>query len=142
MAAGVNKGILVGNTGKAPEMRYLQSGVAVCNVSLAVANPYASKENPETTWFKLIFWKEDAERFSDLVKDKGATLYVEGNIGFEAYINKDGDAAGTLTLTVRQWQVLKFPESQQDNRSQNSSGNKGKQQSKPQQQKEESYEFE
>ena len=62
--AGVNKVILVGNLGKDPEVRYLDSGVAVANFSLATTETYKNKEGnrvSQTEWHNIVLWRGLAE---------------------------------------------------------------------------------
>ena len=62
--AGVNKVILIGNLGKDPEVRYLDSGVAVANFSLATTESYKNKEGErvsQTEWHNIVLWRGLAE---------------------------------------------------------------------------------
>ena len=62
--AGVNKVILIGNLGKDPEVRYLDSGVAVANFSLATTESYRNKEGErvsQTEWHNIVLWRGLAE---------------------------------------------------------------------------------
>ena len=57
--AGVNKVILIGNLGRDPEVRYLDSGVAVANFSLATTENYKNKEGErvsQTEWHNIVLW--------------------------------------------------------------------------------------
>ena len=58
--AGVNKVILVGNLGKDPEIKYLDSGVSVANFSLATTESYKNKEGErvsQTEWHNVVLWR-------------------------------------------------------------------------------------
>lgn len=80
---GVNKVILVGTVGRDPETRYMPSGGAVTNVSLATSehwNDKATGQRQEATeWHRLVFMGKLAEVVAEYVK-KGSKLYVEGSI--------------------------------------------------------------
>ena len=68
--SGVNKVILIGNLGKDPEVKYLESGVAVANITLATTENYKNKEGEkvsQTVWHDIVLWRglaEIAEKYS------------------------------------------------------------------------------
>ena len=77
--AGVNKVILIGNLGKDPEVRYLDSGVAVANFSLATTESYKNKEGErvsQTEWHNVVLWRGLAEVAEKWLK-KGSSVYIE-----------------------------------------------------------------
>jgi len=89
----VNKAILVGNVGKDPEVRYLDSGVAVATITLATTDRGYTLANgtqvPERTeWHNIIAWRGLAEIAEKYIK-KGSQLYVEGKITTRKW-EKDG----------------------------------------------------
>ena len=91
--AGVNKVILVGNLGKDPEVRYLDSGVAVANFSLATTENYKNKEGErvsQTEWHNIVLWRGLAEVAEKWLK-KGSSVYVEGKIRTRKWEDKDGN---------------------------------------------------
>ena len=91
--AGVNKVILVGNLGKDPEVKYLDSGVAVANFSLATTENYKNKEGEkvsQTEWHNIVLWRGLAEVAEKYLK-KGANVYVEGKIKTRKWEDKDGN---------------------------------------------------
>lgn len=90
----VNKVILLGNVGQDPNVRYLDTGVAVAEVSLATTERAYSLQNgtqvPERTeWHRLIFWRGLAEVVDKYVH-KGDKIYVEGKIKSRSYDDKAG----------------------------------------------------
>lgn len=90
--AGVNKVILVGNLGKDPEVRYLDSGVAVANFSLATTENYKNKQGErvsQTEWHNIVLWRGLAEVAEKYLK-KGASIYVEGKIKTRKWEDKEG----------------------------------------------------
>jgi single-strand DNA-binding protein len=87
----VNKVILVGNVGKDPEIRHLDSGVAVASFSLATSESYNAKNGERVTtteWHNILLWRGLAEVVEKYVK-KGSRLYLEGKITSRQY-EKDG----------------------------------------------------
>jgi single-strand DNA-binding protein len=91
MARSVNKAILVGNVGKDPEVKFLPSGTAVANFTLATSERFKDKsgENQERTeWHNLVAFQRLAEIVRDYVK-KGSKLYIEGRIQTRSWDDKD-----------------------------------------------------
>ena len=75
--SGVNKVILIGNLGKDPEVKYLESGVAVANITLATTENYKNKEGEkvrQTVWHDIVLWRGLAEIAEKYLK-KGACLH-------------------------------------------------------------------
>ena len=92
--AGVNKVILVGNLGKDPEVRYLDSGVAVANFSLATTENYKNKQGEkvsQTEWHNIVLWRGLAEVAEKWLK-KGSSVYIEGKIRTNKWEDKEGNA--------------------------------------------------
>ena len=90
--AGVNKVILVGNLGKDPEVKYLDSGVAVANFSLATTENYKNKEGErvsQTEWHNIVLWRGLAEVAEKYLK-KGSSVYIEGKIKTRKWEDKEG----------------------------------------------------
>ena len=93
MAGSVNKVILVGNLGKDPEVRYLDSGVAVANFTLATTENYKNKQGErvsQTEWHNIVLWRGLAEVAEKWLK-KGSSIYVEGKIRNRKWEDKDGN---------------------------------------------------
>lgn len=87
----VNKVILVGNVGKDPEIRHLDSGVPVASFSLATSESYNAKNGERVTtteWHNIVLWRGLAEVAEKYIK-KGAKLYIEGKITHRQY-EQDG----------------------------------------------------
>lgn len=91
--ASVNKVILIGNLGKDPELRYLPSGDAVANLSLATTEQWKDKQSgekkEETEWHRVAYFGKLAEICGEYLK-KGAPIYVEGRIKTQKWKDKDG----------------------------------------------------
>ena len=104
----VNKVLLIGNAGKDPEFRTLESGATVASLSLATNESYKDKEGnwqTQTEWHNLILWRDLADRARDQVK-KGSTLYVEGKIQSRKYTDKDGVEKSVTDIVVGSFRVL------------------------------------
>lgn len=90
----VNKVILVGNVGKDPEVRYLDSGLAMATIALATSDraytlPNGTQVPERTEWHNLVLWKGLAELAEKYIH-KGDKLYVEGKIRSRSYDDKAG----------------------------------------------------
>lgn len=107
--ASVNKVILIGNCGRDPEIRYLPSGQAVANISIATSSRRKDKntgENIETTeWHRVTFYDKLAEIVGEYVK-KGRPLYVEGRLKYGKFTNKDGHEQNTCDIIATEMQLL------------------------------------
>lgn len=90
--SGVNKVILIGNLGKDPEVKYLESGVAVANITLATTENYKNKEGEkvsQTVWHDIVLWRGLAEIAEKYLK-KGSSIYIEGKIRNRKWEDKEG----------------------------------------------------
>jgi single-strand DNA-binding protein len=88
----INKVILVGNAGRDPEIRHLDSGVAVATFTLATSETYIAKNGDKVTsteWHNIVLWRGLAEVAEKYVR-KGKQLYIEGRIRSRSYEDKDG----------------------------------------------------
>ena len=107
--AGYQYTVIVGNVGRDPELRYTQSGVAVCDFSVAVSRRWTDKntneQREETTWFKVSAWRNLAEIASQYVR-KGKQVMVAGRVNASAFIGQDGQARASLELTANDLQLL------------------------------------
>jgi single-strand DNA-binding protein len=110
----------LGNVGRDPVFKYTQSGVAVCDFSVAVTRRMGSGENrtEKTTWFRVTCWRNLAEIANQYVR-KGTQILVEGTVEVNAYISKqDNSAQASLELTADTFQLV----GRRDDNSQSSSG--------------------
>ena len=85
--------ILVGILGKDPEVRYLDSGVAVANFSLATTENYKNKQGEkvsQTEWHNIVLWRGLAEVAEKWLK-KGSSVYIEGKIRTNKWEDKEGN---------------------------------------------------
>jgi len=108
--ASVNKVILIGNCGRDPEIRYLPSGQAVANVSIATSTRRKDKNSgemiEETQWHRVTFYDRLAEIAGEYVK-KGRPIYVEGRLKYGAYTDKTtGVEKNTVDIIATELQLL------------------------------------
>ncbi len=89
--SGVNKVILIGNLGKDPEVRYLDNGIAVANLSLATSENYKNKDGEKVTqteWHDIVLWRGLAEVAEKYLK-KGSSVYIEGKLRTNKWVDKE-----------------------------------------------------
>ena len=107
--ASVNKVILVGNLGKDPEVRYLPSGSAICNITVATSRQWKDKTSgerqEETEWHRVTFFDRMAEIAGEFLK-KGRPVYVEGRLKTRKYTDKDGVEKYATDIVATEMQLL------------------------------------
>jgi single-strand DNA-binding protein len=105
---GVNKVILVGNIGKDPETRYLPSGGAVTNVTLATSETWKDKNTGQpqekTEWHRVVFFNRLAEVVNEYVR-KGSKLYIEGSLRTRSW-EQDGVTRYATEIVANEMQML------------------------------------
>ena len=86
--------ILVGNLGKDPEVRHLESGVAVASFSLATSESYKDRNSGEkktiTEWHNVVLWRGLAE-VAEKYLHKGDQVYIEGRLRTRSWEDQDGN---------------------------------------------------
>jgi single-strand DNA-binding protein len=109
MARGVNKVILIGNLGKDPEVRYMPSGGAVANVTLATSETWRDKQSGErqerTEWHNVVFYNKLAEIAGEYLR-KGSKVYVEGRLQTRKWQDKNGVDRYTTEIIANEMQML------------------------------------
>ena len=94
MAGSVNKVILVGNLGKAPEVRRMTSGEPVVNLSVATSETWKDKSSGErkekTEWHRVVIFNENLAKVAEQYLKKGAKVYLEGALQTRKWTDKDG----------------------------------------------------
>ncbi len=90
----LNKVMLIGNVGKDPEVRYIDSGVCTAQIALATSTPGYTLPNgtnvPERTeWHNICLWRRLAE-VAERYVHKGDKLYIEGELRYRSYTDKKG----------------------------------------------------
>ena len=109
MARGVNKVILVGNLGKDPETRYMPSGSAVTNLTLATSESWKDKQTGEqhdrTEWHKIAMFGRLAEIAAEYLR-KVSQIYVEGKLRTRKWQDKEGKDRYTTEIVADEMQML------------------------------------
>ena len=108
MARGINKVILVGNLGRDPETRYMPSGNAVTNVSIATSKSWKDRDSGEqkdrTEWHRVVFFNRLAEIANEYLK-KGSKVYVEGELRTREW-EREGQKHYTTEVVANEMQML------------------------------------
>ncbi len=100
--ASVNKAVLIGNLGRDPEMRYTQAGDPIANFSLATSEKWTSKSGEKqerTEWHRVEVFGKTAQVVRDYLT-KGRSVYIEGQIRYEEWTDKDGNKRNTTKIRV------------------------------------------
>ena len=109
MARGINKVILVGNLGADPETRYMPSGSAVTNLSVATSESWKDKQtgeqNERTEWHKVVMFDRLAEIAAEYLR-KGSQVYIEGKLQTRKWQNRDGNDRWTTEIRASEMQML------------------------------------
>ena len=103
--ASVNKVILVGNLGRDPEIRYTQAGEPIANFSLATSEKWTGKDGQKqerTDWHRVEVFGKQAQVVRDYLT-KGRSVYVEGQIRYEDWTDKDGNKRNSTRIRVNQF---------------------------------------
>ena len=90
--ASLNKVMLIGNIGSAPEMRFTPNGNPVTSFSMAVSRNFTTREGErrqETEWFTVVAWNRLAETCNQFLT-KGRRAYVEGSLRTKTWEGQDG----------------------------------------------------
>jgi single-strand DNA-binding protein len=107
--AGWSQTIIVGNVGRDPQLRYTQSGIPVCDFTVAVTRRTGRRDDPErsekTVWHRVTCWRQLAEIANQYVR-KGTQIMVVGVVEASAYMDKSGQPAASLDLTADNFQLL------------------------------------
>ena len=94
MAGSVNKVILVGNLGKDPEIRTLNSGDRVANLRIATSESWKDKGSGErkekTEWHQVVIFNDNLVRVAEQYLRKGSTVYIEGSLQTRKWTDQSG----------------------------------------------------
>ena len=104
----VNKVILIGRVGRDPEIRQMQSGKSVVNLSLATTSKRKDRDGEsveDTQWHRLTAYDKLADIIGQYVH-KGSLLYVEGSLKYGKFTDKDGNEKNTTDIVIGQMQML------------------------------------
>ncbi len=109
MARGINKVILVGNLGQDPETRYMPSGGAVTNFTLATNESWKDKQTGEqkdrTEWHRVAMFNRLAEIGAEYLR-KGSQVYIEGKLRTRKWQDRDGNDRYTTEIIADEMQML------------------------------------
>ena len=106
----LNKIMIIGHLGKKPEIRYLDSGIALAKFSVASTEKYKNKAGEmikATEWFNVEAWGRQAE-ISEKYLDKGCRVYIEGKQKTDVYKDKDGIEKRSVKLVCKNLTILDF----------------------------------
>jgi single-strand DNA-binding protein len=105
--AGVNKVILVGNLGRDPEIRRLNSGDAVCNLTLATSENWRDKSSGErrekTEWHKIVIFNENLVKLSENYLKKGSKIYIEGALQTRKWTDQNGQDKYSTEIVLQKY---------------------------------------
>ena len=109
MARGVNKVILIGNFGPAPEMRYTQNQQPIANLSLATSDSWTDRATNErrerTEWHRVVCFARLAEICGEYLR-KGSKVYIEGRLQTRSWEGQDGQTRYSTEVVARDMQML------------------------------------
>jgi single-strand DNA-binding protein len=107
MAGGVNKVILVGNLGKDPEVRRLNSGDPVVNLRVATTENWRDKATGErrerTEWHSVVIFNENLGRVAEQYLKKGSKVYLEGQLQTRKWQDQSGQDRYTTEVVLQRY---------------------------------------
>ena len=116
--AGINKAIIIGRVGRDPEIRYTQSGKAVCSFSVATSEQWKGQDGGQrekTEWHNVTAWDRLAEICGKYVV-KGMLVYIDGKLQTQKY-DKDGQTHYKTEIIAQNMQMLSKKEGGDDGQS-------------------------
>lgn len=107
MAGSVNKVILVGNLGRDPEIRSMQSGEEIAQLSLATSETWRDKASGErkerTEWHRVVIFNENLVKVAKQYLKKGSKVYIEGSLQTRKWTDKDGAEKYTTEVVLQRF---------------------------------------
>jgi single-strand DNA-binding protein len=107
MAGSVNKVILIGNLGKDPEIRKLNNGDPVVNLSVATSESWRDKQSGErkekTEWHRVVIFNENIAKVAEQYLKKGSKVYVEGQLQTRKYQDQSGAEKYTTEVVLQRF---------------------------------------
>jgi single-strand DNA-binding protein len=107
MAGSVNKVILVGNLGADPEIRRLNSGEPVVNLSVATSESWRDKSSGErrerTEWHRVVIFNENLAKVAENYLKKGSKVYVEGQLQTRKWTDQNGQDKYTTEIVLQRF---------------------------------------
>jgi single-strand DNA-binding protein len=105
----LNKVTLIGRLGADPEVRYMPTGGAVANISLATSARWKDKQTGErkenTEWHRIVFFNRLAEIVGEYLK-KGSQVYIEGRLQTRKWQGQDGQDRYTTEIIAAEMHML------------------------------------
>jgi len=109
MARGVNKVIIIGNLGNDPETKYMPSGNAVTNITVATSESWKDKQTGQqqerTEWHRVCFFNRLAEVAGEYLR-KGSKVYLEGSLRTRKWQDQSGQDRYTTEIIASEMQML------------------------------------
>ena len=120
MAGSVNKVILIGNLGRDPEVRTMQNGARVCNLSIATGESWKDKNTGErrekTEWHRVVIFNDALIGLSEKYLTKGSKVYLEGQLETRKWTDDAGKDNYSTEVVLRPYRgELTFLDSRNDN---------------------------
>src|SRR5690242_6076646 len=107
MSGSVNKVILVGNLGRDPEVRRLNSGEPVVNLRLATPATWRDKASGErkerTEWHNVVIFNENLAKVAEQYLRKGSKVYVEGQLQTRKYTDQSGQERFSTEVVLQRY---------------------------------------
>ena len=107
MAGSVNKVILIGNLGKDPEVRRLNSGEPVVNLRIATTESWRDKQSGErkekTEWHNVVIFNENIAKVAEQYLKKGSSVYVEGQLQTRKWTDQQGVEKYTTEVVLQRF---------------------------------------
>jgi single-strand DNA-binding protein len=107
MAGSVNKVILVGNLGRDPEIRTMQNGGKVCNLSVATSERWRDRGSGEqqerTEWHRVVIFDDRLVDVAERYLQKGAKIYIEGELQTRKWQDQSGQERYTTEVVLRRF---------------------------------------
>ena len=105
MSASVNKVILLGNLGRDPDIRSMQSGKKMASFSIATSKRWKDRNTQEqkenTSWHNIVVFNEGLVEVIEKYVKKGSKIYVEGELSTRKYQDKDGNDRYTTEVVLQ-----------------------------------------
>ena len=133
MAGSVNKVILIGNLGRAPEVRTFQNGGKVCNLRIATSENWKDKDTGErkerTEWHSVAIFSEPLAHIAEQYLRKGSKVYIEGQLETRKWQDQSGQDRYSTEIVLRPYgstlTMLDSPGGGQDRQQSDGYGNNG-----------------
>ena len=107
MAGSVNKVILLGNLGRDPEIRSMQSGSKMATLSLATSQTWKDRNSGErrerTEWHRVVIFSEQLVRVAESYLRKGSSIYIEGELQTRKWTDQQGVEKYTTEVVLNQF---------------------------------------